>query len=551
MLVMQERNECKVNVRDNIIDGLLGVVKEQMGDKEINQLLDALEKLAKIKINKVNNLFTTDEIEQINSYYEKKKKRIDNFIWKLLRKIIYIKDKESVNTFFVKDLKDLYKAEEKQIGYFDIEFDANQTIINGMAEKCYVDVYKDHYGLLDEKIDERLICREIITVALDIVNQNEAMINDAYLIYTVNQIFNQDAYYEKIIKEYEGEEKHKKYVDVKWEDRIGKKVDGGCCLENNNINRAVVLGEPGLGKSTALKHWQYLECKNNKEKSDLEKKIPLYVALNAINDKIYDGEDDPLGKLICREYSIGDAELNSLMDANKLSLYLDGLNEIYVKEKRHKTVEKINAIKNEKMVIVVSDRDGYGTDLKVLPKNSSRLKLIKEEKQIDIMINKQMEDFAEHDQVKIISMVDSLKGKVDFESKTHFYIEKLIEYILEHPEWDANNCFGDFEKYYLSMLLARESGDKVDPRVKKMCDVLNVIAANAMTNTFKSSQDINRLFDVYSSKEEKEEVEDSISLASQMNIFKYNTDANQFKFASTSYIPYFSGRIYDEELILR
>lgn len=110
-----------------------------------------------------------------------------------------------------------------------------------------------------------------------------------------------------------------------------------------NYNRLVILGDPGSGKSTVLKHLAYMLCRNRPTNKQCDKLVPIYIKASEfakasyesgtnLSDYIIDGYNQKYSKLF----------VDSLENGS-LILLLDGLDEVSVTNQRHYVVEQVNS----------------------------------------------------------------------------------------------------------------------------------------------------------------------------------------------------------------
>lgn len=128
-------------------------------------------------------------------------------------------------------------------------------------------------------------------------------------------------------------------------------------LEIFNINRLILLGDPGGGKSTTLFRL-ILELLNRE--NNVDNLIPLFVSLG--NWTI---EEQSIIELIKQENSEISSIVDELLEANRIAILLDGLNEIPIlhqKEKEEKLKDFLNHYPESFIVITCRYHD-YEYDL--------------------------------------------------------------------------------------------------------------------------------------------------------------------------------------------
>ncbi|QQS46817.1 MAG: SUMF1/EgtB/PvdO family nonheme iron enzyme [Acidobacteriota bacterium] len=117
------------------------------------------------------------------------------------------------------------------------------------------------------------------------------------------------------------------------------------------IQRAVLLGEPGSGKSTTLYKLTADLCRKAIEDDDAP--IPLLVPLGK-----WDVADQPLVSFIEELYPVLGDLLDQMLAENRVALLLDGLNELRVdqRDNKYKQVEHL-IISHREIIAIVSCRE--------------------------------------------------------------------------------------------------------------------------------------------------------------------------------------------------
>ncbi|MEL7354435.1 MAG: NACHT domain-containing protein [Cyanobacteria bacterium J06560_5] len=107
----------------------------------------------------------------------------------------------------------------------------------------------------------------------------------------------------------------------------------------NNQNKIVVLGKPGSGKTTFLKHLAVDWCKGRFQPSQLA----VFIELRRIREKTWD-----LINAIGQELALKErAEVLSLLKHGSLFVLMDGFDEVPTAELRHSVQEQINQVSQQ------------------------------------------------------------------------------------------------------------------------------------------------------------------------------------------------------------
>ncbi|NBO66549.1 MAG: TIR domain-containing protein, partial [Acidobacteria bacterium] len=108
------------------------------------------------------------------------------------------------------------------------------------------------------------------------------------------------------------------------------------------LKRAVVLGEPGAGKSTTL--WKLVGDLREKARLDRSAPIPMFIALGK-----WTAEDEGFAQFLCRELGELGKHLDRLLRENRAYLFLDGLNELPAAQRKEKTKQIRSFIEREEL----------------------------------------------------------------------------------------------------------------------------------------------------------------------------------------------------------
>lgn len=135
-------------------------------------------------------------------------------------------------------------------------------------------------------------------------------------------------------------------------------------LRNSIVeNRMVILGEPGMGKSTTLQYLAYRDAKQIIQNSDTTTKIPVFIELKLIS------KDDNIFNVICKKLKLTKNDTRSLLENEKLSIFLDGLNEVIKDIRKQIRVDILNFMTSfSKLSILITSRPlAYSNEFDGMP----------------------------------------------------------------------------------------------------------------------------------------------------------------------------------------
>lgn len=128
-------------------------------------------------------------------------------------------------------------------------------------------------------------------------------------------------------------------------------------------NSMVILGEPGMGKSTTLQYMSYNDAKSILSGDDNLHKIPVYIELKLLS------RDESVFGCCLQKLEITSEQLSELFGEGRITLFLDGLNEVYYelrKPIRHEIAQLLNDYK--RLFIIITSRPlAYSNEFKNTP----------------------------------------------------------------------------------------------------------------------------------------------------------------------------------------
>ena len=308
------------------------------------------------------------------------------------------------------------------------------------------------------KIEDRNNCDEISkAVFFVMINEcirNERIINDAF---DKQSLLELRVSFQPIItnKLKEQDEENKRFVQMEWTGNDEKKL-------TSSIGVNKIVGEPGLGKTTQMKH-MFREQLNNLITKDGYFNIPVWISLASLNNST----NIDLKEMILNEFKeycpSNDINMkimvNRLLDRGALTLYLDGYDEIRnIDETRSALSRQLDDFNEEykSVGIIVSDRQKnnrppYLENAKIY--TCSGMNKDKQKEYIEKNVPKD-----KHDLVKSIVFSKKL---IDF-----FVSPEKINMLLDLVKiGKTRKTKEDFYEEYYFYLLERQRKEKKETRV--------------------------------------------------------------------------------------
>lgn len=128
--------------------------------------------------------------------------------------------------------------------------------------------------------------------------------------------------------------------------RTGKIDDLRKSIDENSM---VILGEPGMGKSTTMQYMTYNDAKlllSGLKPSD-QVRIPIYVELKLLS------EGESISDYCCNKLGLNVTQLLEYFENGFVTLFLDGLNEVYSERRKPVRNEIQKLISNYKHLFVI------------------------------------------------------------------------------------------------------------------------------------------------------------------------------------------------------
>lgn len=142
--------------------------------------------------------------------------------------------------------------------------------------------------------------------------------------------------------------------------REGKIDDLRNSIEENQM---VILGDPGMGKSTTLQYLAYKDAKRKIQNCDDRIKTPVFIELKLLS------KGESILSVIQTKMKLSVNEVIALLEAGDLSIFLDGLNEVLkeIRKDIRKEIQNIISSYPSIKIIVTSRPLAYSNEFKDVP----------------------------------------------------------------------------------------------------------------------------------------------------------------------------------------
>lgn len=497
-----------MEIWENIKHGIKTETKDYFALKGIdtNPLVDLLQKLINFPIEeefKISGLDTnlTHALETFFNDDSGKKDKLAHFQYlknfePLLKKIIYIENKEKLRKLqsekemgirLLTELNLNPKAvwlDEKHLKEYttsDYEYYLIKSYLLRNTESHNMEIWSNKD--LESNIDVLLI------FYLEIINRCSVRF-ESKLITEKNDfnsyIDNEIANFEELAKTFVATktiEDYSVFEAYGIEHKISGNEDSDKSLERSGTideirknklpeRRMLLWGEAGLGKSTTLKYLTYLDAKAYKNKSsDI---IPVYIPLGMMIDK-----EESLEAYIFRKIKVSFVDGKELLESGKLSLFLDGINEIPEDKNTEILTRRIREIQNfidnyKKTLIIITNRPEKYNRLNNIP--VFRLQRMDYNRIVDFVNkNTDSEDIKNIILAKIENNSRLLKA-ISIPLMTSRFIE-IVEKFHKVPESE-----GEIIKDFLETIYKREMIEKKDYKFDE--DKINILLAGLASYGF-------------------------------------------------------------------
>lgn len=296
-------------------------------------------------------------------------------------------------------------------------------------------------------------------------------------------------------------------------------------LNNDNVR---FVGPAGEGKTWTMKYLQCECCKMYKESKGAAGFVAVLISLRDFNDA--KNENKCIEDLIQETLKIADQKvLEEVLNSGKSWIFLDGINEIFVKEKR---TNVRNFVKNHPSCrFVISDRETVNDSYRDF-----------KEYQLRALDATQIEwYFKKNSAEKYIGELRS-NGRLGWLKEVRvapYMLEVLMRFAME-GKYPAKN---DFDREYLLYLLRREL-DQLDPLILKAYNLILKKVAEQMILDDTSKLDeteFDKKFDVVSKREKLDISRNGfVDWAENISILRYDNSAKCMEFENLNYRDYYA-----------
>ena len=389
-----------------------------------------------------------------------------------------------------------------------------------------------HYNQLERgsKVDMHTA---FFAVMIDVCNRFKKYIEEMF-VETFNEAVDFANFKQKLLDNNKRDEFfNKQFTQLCW----GKEKD-----ENlwENRKHVLLIGEAGSGKTTQIEkmYWDEIHNVNNQV-------LPIWVKIQELSNK-EDKEENRLIKAIKEALQTRSGWYEELMERGKVTLYLDGLNELIVNDRGESVMALYGTIKKlmEKypdVCICMTDRSNQ---IDLDGKNVFSGRGMTEEECLEYCEKNWGAD--EEKIMEFLNPYGEYKKSNQWLPKESLTPEKVnvIAYMLlknEHPE-DRT----DYYAHYVEYILRREYKEKCDPKVEDLMLGLHKFAETkeSALDSF-SSQQIIDCFTKYFMNISY--AKDLYKLACAIPLIEKNGD--NYNFVKYAYFDYFKGEVRIENVI--
>ena len=311
-------------------------------------------------------------------------------------------------------------------------------------------------------------------------------------------------------------------------------------LTNPSFNKVKIIGYAGMGKTTTIRHVIYQEALEIKA-NDYNGKIPVLIELINVSNP-----ESSIEKLIAQKLGTNNMiVISELIKRNMIKLYIDGINELMILDKREKnnyleSLEKFVKV-NKNIKIVVTDRDSNQNSI-MNEYPTFILKGITKEKITEfIMGNSQKPEMVNE---KILQKIEERPSFMDVLCNP-FMLKNLITVVecsRKVPEYED-----DIAEEFLKAIVKREQIIKKDQNAPHILRLLiyvvseyaktNDIGDNMIISSFKLEEYFNQYCDKYKRKNRFDN-DEMLNLIVKLGILK-EAGFEKYTFTDEKYFNFF------------
>ena len=376
------------------------------------------------------------------------------------------------------------------------------------------------------------VLQSILTTYLDVCYKYRKEINnyaDQRFLTPAHRKFNNIA--ESIINDHKQLSSQYSYIDFGWTGESEESINQINMIADLPNNAIKLVGEAGIGKTTALKELEYLIAKRYRD--DNKQKMPVFVELKKLKA---DKNKNIIVQYIHNKWDLTDDEIIMLIKTNSLFLLFDGYNEILNDEILDKFDASLDEIRycNQQQKIVLTDRD-ISREFRTILYDATVLQLQ------PISIENKRKYFRENCKDNDIKQLieQKLDSDPDYfdELNTPYKLLQFLSVVKNDHTIPQNRK--EMTKRYIEDLINRERVEKRDTTAAFIPVFLEHLALD--TREYLSYTGLIVFFGKVADKCKLRNIDTSkiIDLVVGMNLLK--NENNQIAFYSDDYLIYFFG----------
>lgn len=394
-------------------------------------------------------------------------------------------------------------------------------------------------------VDRATMFTDILNVFVTSTWQKKSLV----MSYIDSVKINTEKYFQKVKQAYEKNKNYNNYIPAKGKVRLqyatSTEEDERDIFdfyeECQKCKRLKILGKAGMGKTTAIYELMNYDINNYNKKH----RVPVIIKLIDITD-----ETKEIEQLIANTLELSYETVEQLLKEGKLSVYLDGLNEITLGENSQRVLlRKIMKFTEsyEKSFIVISNREN--NHVEVMNGEPTYYMLPLNDLQIDDFIAK---NFPPQNRKLIQDLKRQIENYPEMLSSARipYMLKQLIDLtVVTNGQLPEKS--GDITECFLKSIINREINEKKELRATYARDFLKAIAEempdmeNASLNETQIRQTMAKTIEKNVLPVKTEEVAGILSLLVEMGILQKN--GNGIAFAYPDYQEYYFMAAMEED----